>query len=206
MVGRPCAQGPGRIPPDRGLARASAQSSVSIQGMKEREQREALKQLWPEIGPYCLAHDLPLHKLLSGRWSIPIDGHKLRILCGERLMTVAELAAAAGLSRDMTMKIMTGARRPSAAVLASLVKVLDCPPGSLLPDEDAPAPVTAAPARQGKGHSCPGCGGLAAGARWCDACRCTGVNNRGRRCGHSALMCAQHGPRAKDMSRTQVPE
>lgn len=39
---------------------------------------------------------------------------------------------------------------------------------------------------------CPGCGGPKQGALWCDECRCTGTNTKGRRCGNRAGRCEQH--------------
>lgn len=161
-------------------------------------QREALKQLWPEIAPWCLAHDLQMYKLLSGKWGIPLDGQQLRVACGEKLMTPAQLAAEAG----MIMKIMAGTRKASVAALADFARILGCPAVSLLPaDGEQVLPASSwerriaaiPPARSRPEHGCPGCGKPTA-YRWCDDCRCTGTNAKGKRCGNSAISCMQHGP------------
>jgi hypothetical protein len=41
-------------------------------------------------------------------------------------------------------------------------------------------------------HRCPGCGQPTSRYRWCDACLCTGMNAKGRRCGKQAGHCEFH--------------
>jgi hypothetical protein len=41
-------------------------------------------------------------------------------------------------------------------------------------------------------HRCPVCGQQTSRYRWCDACLCTGMNAKGRRCGNQAGHCEFH--------------
>lgn len=98
-------------------------------------QRAALKLLWPEIGSYCERHALPAFRLLSGKDGIPIDGRKMALLRGNLLIDRKEFARQAGVSLDTISKIENGARSPSPAMLAAIVKVLGCPATELLRDD-----------------------------------------------------------------------
>jgi DNA-binding XRE family transcriptional regulator len=98
-------------------------------------QRAALEQLWPQIRGYCDRNRTYQYQLITGRHGVPVDGRKLTLLRGERLLTRQELAKAAGLSLDMVAKIENGVRSPSPAVLAELLKVLRCKPSALFRED-----------------------------------------------------------------------
>jgi DNA-binding XRE family transcriptional regulator len=98
------------------------------------DQKQAARELWPQIGEYCMRHGVMLPMLLSGKNGIPVDGPRLKQLISEAFLTADDLAAGAGVSRDLVYKFEQGRRDPSAAVFLALVRQLGCEPQDLLRD------------------------------------------------------------------------
>lgn len=94
-------------------------------------QRMALKLLWPEISAYCALRGITRNWLLTGVCGVPIDGEKLLARCEGMLLTKYDLADQAGVHYDTIVKIASGKRNPSAAVLNALIRVLECDPADL---------------------------------------------------------------------------
>jgi DNA-binding XRE family transcriptional regulator len=94
--------------------------------------KDALTQLWPDIGDYCEQRALPLHRLLSGQDGIPVDGSIVRYLRGSKMLTRAELAAATGVTVDAICKIENGERSPRPVLLVKILAALDAPVTAVL--------------------------------------------------------------------------
>jgi transcriptional regulator with XRE-family HTH domain len=102
-------------------------------GFSTDDQREALREIWPQAGDRLVQLGLSRQLLLGGKNGIPVDGGRLQDLMDGKMMTPAELAAAAGVSRDMIYKAISGARGPSPALLVRIARQLGVPAGDLLP-------------------------------------------------------------------------
>jgi DNA-binding XRE family transcriptional regulator len=96
--------------------------------------KDALKRLWPAIGPHCEANGLPLARLLAGQDGVPIDPRKLRDARGAAYLTRKDVASAADLSVDAVTKIENGFRNPTPVTLAALLDAIGCPAADILPD------------------------------------------------------------------------
>ena len=104
--------------------------------MARRDQDEAVRKLWPQIGTYCERHGLKRTDLLTGIYGIPLDGRKIRRQRDEMLLTRQRVARDAGVHVDTISKLENHDRGCSAAVLDELTRVLQCQPADLFRDDD----------------------------------------------------------------------
>jgi len=89
------------------------------------EQRAAMRELWPEIRDYCIAHGHDYDRILHGLDGVPVDGWQITARRRQLWLSRQELADRTELSLDAITKIENGRRSPTIAVLARIMRALD---------------------------------------------------------------------------------